>query len=52
MHADNGFRNDGTTRHTIEGITKFLPQFNGEATFALVVKSVDAIDSAGLVISP
>lgn len=51
MHADNLVVNDCATRQTIEGIAKLFPHLNREAATALVIKSVNSIDSSTLMIS-
>lgn len=51
MHANDFVVNDGSARQAIEGVTELLPHFDREATTALVVKSVDAINACAFVIS-
>lgn len=51
MHANDFVVNDGGARQAIEGVTELLPHFDREATTALVVKSVDAINACAFVVS-
>ena len=41
MTAEDFVVENGGDRETVKAIRERLPQFDGEATFALVVKSVD-----------
>jgi hypothetical protein len=52
VHTDNLIIDYGTARQTVEGIAKLLPHLDREATTALIVKSVDTIDSGTFVVSP
>jgi len=51
VHANDLIVNDGRTRKAIEGIAKGLPHLDREATTALIVKSVDSVDSRALVVA-
>lgn len=43
--------NDSCYRQTVEAIRESLPQFNVEATFALVVEPVYSVDRGALVVA-
>jgi hypothetical protein len=51
MHANNLIINDGTARQTIKSVAKLLPHLDREATAALIVESVNPIDSCALVVA-
>lgn len=51
MHANNLIINDGATGQAVECVAELLPHFDGEATAALVVETVDSIDSGALVVA-
>ena len=50
MHANNFVVNDGTARQTVERVAKLLPHFDRKAATALIVESVNPIDSSALVV--
>ncbi len=51
VHANNFVINDCRARQAIERVTKLLPHFNREATTALVIETVDTVDTGTFVIS-
>mmetsp|Transcript_2448 Transcript_2448/g.5667 ORF Transcript_2448/g.5667 Transcript_2448/m.5667 type:complete len:398 (-) Transcript_2448:41-1234(-) len=50
--AENLVRNDGRNGHAVENVAKSLPQVDGEAALALVVKAVHATHLGGFVVPP
>jgi hypothetical protein len=51
VHAKDLFINHGSTRKTIEAIGKSLPEFNTEASFTLIIETVDSINRGAFVVS-
>jgi hypothetical protein len=51
VHTDNLVVYDSRTRQTFECITKRFPNLHTVATTAFVIKSINAVDTRGLVVS-
>jgi len=51
VHAEDLIIDKGSDWHTIEDILKLLPESDAVPIFALVVKSVNSVDLATLVIA-
>ena len=51
MHAEDLIIDKGSNWHTVENILKFLPESDAVPIFAFVVKSVNSVDLATLVIA-
>mmetsp|Transcript_8268 Transcript_8268/g.12235 ORF Transcript_8268/g.12235 Transcript_8268/m.12235 type:complete len:86 (-) Transcript_8268:355-612(-) len=52
MHTNYFIINNSTARKTIKCVTKGLPQFDAVPTPALIVESVDTINSCTLMVPP
>jgi hypothetical protein len=51
MNAEYAISDDRSGRQVPEGIADTLPNFNAEFAFALVVKAVDLVEFARLMVS-
>lgn len=51
MHGKDFFINDGGDRQTIKAICECLPKLDIVPSFALVVKSINAVDAGTFVIA-
>ena len=51
VHTDNLIVNDGTAGQAVKGIAELLPHLDREATTALVVKAINAINAGALVVA-
>ena len=51
MHTQDFIINQSSNREAIEAICEYFPKLDCVSTLALVIKSVDAIDTSALVIS-
>ena len=52
MHAEDLIIDKGGDRQAVEDVLEFLPDADGVATLAFVVKAIDAIDLPALVVAP
>jgi hypothetical protein len=52
MHAQDLLVDDGSDWHRVKDVAEYFPGLEVVLAFALVVESVDAIDSGGLVVAP
>ena len=51
MHTNNLVINDSTAGQAIKGVAKLLPHFYREATAALVIESVNTVDTSTFMVA-
>ena len=51
MHTKNFLINQGDDRKTVEAICESLPKFDVIATFALLIKSVNSVNTSTLMVT-
>lgn len=51
MHSEYFFVNDGCNGETIEAISESFPEFNVVSSLALVVESINSVDTSTLVVA-
>lgn len=51
MHANDLVVNNGATRQAIKRVAKLLPHFDRETTTALIVKTINPVNTGTFVVS-
>lgn len=51
MHAEDFLVNQGSNREAVEAVGENLPQLDGVATLALIVKAVDSVNRRTFMVS-
>ena len=52
MHAEDFVVYERSDGHAVEDVLELLPNTNGVASLALIIKAIDAVDLSALVIAP